>query len=95
MHSAVRILEFWALAFVTLGAALVLLNVFFSAVGNDIELHSLRTEAIIGAIASLIEGTSVWVILTVIPAAARALFIPILIVGLLYRLSHLRGLEFL
>jgi len=93
MQSALHILELWSLAFVTLCAALVLLNIFFALIENDIALHSLGKEAAIAAVASLIEGASVWVVVTFLPLGgpfiAARLFIPALIVGIIYKITHL------
>jgi hypothetical protein len=94
MHIALHILELWALAFLTLCLALVLLNVFFALINNDLFLHAIRKEIITAGIASLIEGVSVWVIVsfvptTFIPVAGRALFIPALIVAIIYKVTHL------
>jgi hypothetical protein len=94
MPSALHILELWALAFVTLCLALPLLAIFFALIENDITLHSLGKEAAIAAVAALIEGASVWVVVTFVPAAyvaiaGRALFIPALIVGIIYKVTHL------
>ena len=94
MQSALHIVELWVFAFVTFGLALLLLAVFFALIDNDIELHSLGQEAAIAAIAALIEGASVWVIVTFVPPAyvviaGRALFIPALIVAVIYKLTHL------
>ena len=89
MHSALQLLLFWGLAFVTLCMALALLNVFYALIGNDLTLRSLGQEAVIAGIASLIEGGGVWVVASLVPAAARALFVPALIVALIYKLGHL------
>jgi hypothetical protein len=94
MQSALHILELWALAFVTLCLALLLLAIFFALIENDITLHSPGKEAAIAAVASLIEGASVWAIVTFVPPAyvviaARALFIPALVVGVIYKVTHL------
>jgi hypothetical protein len=94
VQSALHILGLWALAFVTLGAALLLLNIFFALIENDITLHSLGKEAAIAAVAALIEGVSVWVVVTLVPPAyvvfaGRALFIPALLVGIIYKATHL------
>ena len=89
MHATLQFLEFWALAFVTLGAAVVLLSIFYGLIGNDLTLHSAGKEAAIAVSASLVEGASVWLVITFLPAAGRALIIPALIVGLIYKLSHL------
>lgn len=89
MQSALHLLIFWALAFVTLALALLLLSVFFALIEDDLTLHSAGKEALIAAVASLIEGASVWVVVTFIPLGARALFIPALLVGLIYKVAHL------
>lgn len=89
MHSALHLLLFWGLAFVTLCAALTLLNVFYALIGNDLTLRSLGQEAVIAGIASLIEGGGAWVVASFVPAAARALIVPALIVALIYKLGHL------
>jgi len=89
MHLAVQLLAFWAIAFLTLCTALVLLNAFYGLIGGDFELCSFGKEAAIAGTASLVEGASVWLIISFIPAVGRALIIPILIVGFIYKLSHL------
>ncbi len=89
MHAAIQLLLFWALAFATLAAALLLLNVYYALIGNDFSLRSIRQEAFIAAIASLVEGGSLWLVLTFARSAVRALVIPILIVGIIYKSSHL------
>jgi hypothetical protein len=88
MHAAIQLLGFWALAFITLGLAVVLLGIFSGLIGNDLELHSLGKEAAIAATASLIEALSLWLILTYIPSAARAMILPALIVSLVYKVGH-------
>ena len=94
MHQAINILEFWALAFLSLCAALVLLSIFFSLIENDLALHSVGNEAAIAAVASLIEGASVWVVVTYIPFGGRALFLPALVVAIVYKLAHLEDWSF-
>jgi len=94
MLPALHILTLWALAFVTLCLALLLLVVFFALIENEIELQSLGKEAATAAIAALIEGASVWVVVTLFPPAyvaiaGRALFIPALVVAVIYKLTHL------
>jgi hypothetical protein len=89
MHSALQLLLFWALAFVTLGMALILLSLFYGLIGNELTLRSLGQEAAIAGIASLVEGAGVWLVASFVPAAARALFVPALIVALIYKVSHL------
>ena len=89
MHVAINLLGFWAVAFVTLCVALVLLNIFDSLIGNDLTLRSAGQEAVIAGIASLVEGGSVWLVVTFVPGAGRALIVPALIVGLIYKIGHL------
>ncbi len=89
MHAAIQLLEFWALAFLTLSTALVLLSIFDGIIGNDLELHSARKEAVIAGFASLVEGGSVWLVVTFVPLAGRALIVPALIVAIFYKLAHL------
>jgi hypothetical protein len=57
--------------------------------GYIITLNSVRAELVTAGAASLVEAGSVWVVLTFIPSAGRALIIPALIVGLIYKLTHL------
>lgn len=89
MHSALQFLLFWALAFATLCMALGLLNIFYGLIGNDLTLRSLGQEAVIAGIASLVEGGGVWLVASFAPTAARALFVPALVVALIYKLGHL------
>ena len=89
MQSVLHLLIFWALAFLTLGIALLLLNIFFALIEEDLTLQSPGREALIAAVASLIEGASVWVVVTFIPLGARGLIIPALMVGLIYKVTHL------
>lgn len=88
MHVAIQLAAFWALAFLTLGMAVVLLNIFFDLIGNDLELHSAGTEVSIAGIASLVEAVSMWLVITLVPAAARAMIVPAIIVALIYKLAH-------
>jgi len=89
MHLALKILELWLFAFLTLALALTALNIIWAAIDNDLALHSLGKELFIAAVAALVEGVSVAVVLTFLPAAIRALFIPGIIVALIYKVFHL------
>ena len=89
MHPLVLLAGFWLFAFVTLSAALVALNIYSDWIGYDFTLHGLRKELILAAVCSLIEAASVWVVVRYIPAATRALFVPVLVVGLIYLVTHL------
>jgi hypothetical protein len=79
----------WGLAFISLTAALVLLNLYNSIIGNDLSLRTLGQEALIAGIASLIEGASAWLVISVLPAAGRAMAVPAIIVAILYKFTHL------
>jgi hypothetical protein len=89
MHTAIQLVGFWAVAFLTLCVALVLLNIFDGIIGNDLTLDSLGKEALIAGIASLVEGGSVWLVVSYVPSAGRALIVPALIVALIYKVGHL------
>jgi hypothetical protein len=89
MHTALQLLGYWALAFVTLAAALVLLNIYDGLIGNDLMLLSAGKEAVLAGIASLVEGGSLWLVVSFVPTAARAMLIPAIIVALIYKVGHL------
>ena len=96
MHAAIELAAFWAVAFLTLCLALVLLNIFGKVIQSDVELLSLGQEAIMAAVASLIEAMGVWLIVVFISSAYRALalramIVPIIIVALIYRIMHLES----
>ena len=88
VHATLLLLMFWALAFLTLGLALVLLNIFCAVVGNDLELKSAGSEVVIAGVAALIEALSFWTVVTFVPLAARALILPALIVAVIYKVAH-------
>jgi hypothetical protein len=94
MHATILLLTFWALAFVSLCAAVLLMAVFFGLIENDLELHSIGREAVVAGVASLIEGAGVWLVVVFLPVADRALalrfmIIPALLMALIYKISHL------
>jgi hypothetical protein len=93
VHIALKFLEFWGIAFLTLALALTVLNVVWAAIDYDLALHDLGKELFIAAVASLVEGGSIAALIILIPAnflpmAIRALFIPAIIVGLIYKTAH-------
>jgi len=96
MHAAFELAAFWGVAFLTLCVAVVLLSIFAGVIESDMELLSLGKEAVIAGIASLIEAAGVWLIVLFISAmyrglALRAMIIPIIIVGLIYKVAHLES----
>ena len=96
MHAAIELAAFWGIAFVTLCVAVILLSIFSSVIESDMELLSLGKEAVIAGVASLIEAAGVWLIVLFISAmyrglALRAMIIPIIIVGLIYKVAHLES----
>ncbi|HEX7618670.1 MAG TPA: hypothetical protein VF480_08125 [Verrucomicrobiae bacterium] len=96
MHAAIELVAFWAFAFLTLGMAVVLLSIFGGVIESDMELLGIGKEAVIAGIASLIEAATVWLIVLFISAAyrglaLRAMIIPLIIVGLIYKIAHLES----
>lgn len=89
MHAILVLLGFWAFAFVTLGLALVALNIYSNVIDYGFTLNSVGKEAALAVVCALIEAVSVWVVVTYIPAAMRALFVPFMLVALIYTLAHL------
>jgi hypothetical protein len=94
MHATILLLAFWAGAFVSLCAAVLLMAIFFGLIENDLELLSLGREAVVAGVASLVEGAGVWLVVVFLPVANRALalrlmIIPVIIVALIYKISHL------
>ncbi len=96
MHAAIQLAAYWAIAFLTLSVAVVLLNIFCNAIESDMELLSAGTEAIISGFASLIEAVGVWLIVLFVPVEFRALglramIVPLIIVALIYKIAHLES----
>lgn len=96
MHAAIELAAFWSVGFLTLCLAVVLLSVFGNVIESDMELLSLGKEAVIAGIASLIQATSVWlIVLFISPAfrggALRAMIVPLIIVALIYKIAHLES----
>jgi hypothetical protein len=89
VHAAIEFVVCWVLAFITLSAAVLLLNIYYQIIGNDLTLRTLRQEAAIAGFASLVEGTSAWVIVSFLPAAVRAMIVPTIIVAIVYKFTHL------
>ncbi len=94
MHPVLQLLGFWAAAFLSLAAAVILLNIYFGLIANDLELLTAGKEIAIAAVASLIEATALWSIVSFVPSAylsraLRAMILPFLIVGIIYKVAHL------
>src|SRR5258706_12903956 len=90
MATATQFFQYWALAFGTLCVALLLLSVFYRLIDSDLDLHSLRKEAVIAGIASAVQGAGFWVSASLFHAQPfHRLVIPGAIVGIIYWLSHL------
>ena len=89
MHAAIQLAVFWGLAFLSLGIALLLLNLFYGLIGDGLELLSLGREAIIAGVASLVEAMSIWLVVAFVPTAARAMIVPAIVVALIYKVAHL------
>lgn len=89
MHSTLLFLGCWLFAFVTLAGALILLNIYSDIIGYDFILHGRGKEVSLAAFCSLLEGGNVWFVASYFPTASRALFLPILLVAVIYALAHL------
>lgn len=89
MHIAIQLLIFWGLAFLSLCTAIVLLSLFYDLIGDSLELLSLGKEAVVAGLASLVEAASIWLVVSFVPAAARAMIVPAIVVALIYKVSHL------
>lgn len=92
----IELVFFWMIAFLTLCAAVLLMNIFGGLIESDMELLSLGKEAYIAGTASLIEALGLWLIVLFISPTFRALglramIIPIIIVGLIYKIAHLES----
>jgi hypothetical protein len=88
MHATIQLLEYWAVAFLTLGLAVVLLSIYYGLIGNDLDLLTAGKEAAIAAFASLVEGGGLWLIQTYLPSAMRAMIFPAVVVAVLYKVAH-------
>lgn len=89
MHAFLILMGIWVFAFVTLALALIALNIYSDFIGYDFALNTLRQELILAAICSFVEAGSLWTVSTYVPAAGRALFIPFMLVTLIYTAAHL------
>ena len=92
--AAIQFLQYWALAFVTLSAALVLLNLFYNWIDCDLCLHSFCKEAVIAVFASAVQGAGFWLSASLFHGDAfrrAVLLIPFALVGIIYWLAHLEN----
>ena len=90
MATATQFVQYWALAFVSLSVALVLLSLFYRFIDFNLHWHSLRKEALIAGIASVIQGAGFWFSASLFQGNPfRRLVIPGAIMAIVYWLSHL------
>lgn len=93
MAATIQFLQYWALAFVSLCAALALLSGFYRLIDSDLGLHGLRKEVVIAVVASAIQGASYWFAVSVLQMESawkwRATLLPMAAVGIIYLLAHL------
>ena len=90
MATTTQFFQYWALAFVTLSAALLLLNLFCSFIDSDISFHSVGKEALVAAVASAVQGAGFWFSASLFHGQPfRRLVIPGVIVAIIYWLTHL------
>jgi hypothetical protein len=72
-----------------LGLAILLLNIFWNLIEQDLDLKDLSREAIIAGGASMIEAIGLTLLIPLGARGLQAMLIPFLIVGLIYKISHL------
>src|SRR5438445_9758905 len=90
MATTAQFFAYWALPFVTLCLALVLLSLFYRFIECDLDLHSFRKEVVIAAIASAVQGAGFWFSASLFHGDPfRRLGIPGAIVGIIYWVAHL------
>jgi hypothetical protein len=89
LHPAIKFFTCWAVAFGTLGAALVLLAAYYRVLDADLGLRTIGKEFWIAAIASLIQGAGLWLFLSLVPGVRVLLIIPAAAVAVVYKLGHM------
>jgi len=92
MATATQFFQYWALAFVTLCAALALLKLFYRLIDSVLELHGLGKEAVIAGIASAVQAGGFWLSASLFHGNAfyrPVLVIPFAIVAFIYWIGHL------
>ncbi len=73
----------------SLGLAILLLNIFWNLIEQDLDLKDLSREAIIAGVASMIEAVGLTLLIPLGARGLQAMLVPFLIVGLIYKISHL------
>jgi len=88
MREVAQFVMFWGLSFLSLGLAFILLNIYFGWIGRGLGLRNTKSELVIAGAASFVEGGSLWLIMTFFPLATRAMIVPLIIVALIYKITH-------
>ena len=88
-HPVAMFFIYWALAFGTLGAALVLLAAYYRLLDSDLDLQTIGKEFWIAAIASLLQGAGLWLVLSLISTGRGLAIIPAAAVAIVYKLGHM------
>jgi hypothetical protein len=90
MATTTQFFQYWALAFVTLSAALLLLNLFCRFIDSAIDFHSVGKEVLVAGVASAVQGAGFWFSASLFQGQPfRRLVIPGVIVASIYWLTHL------
>jgi len=89
MRTALILLELWVLAFVTLAFAVLLLNIFWNLIDQDLELRTLGQEATIAAIAAFVEVLGLRTVAHLGPGGGLAILAIAVVVALIYKVAHL------
>jgi|ERR1043166_5379252 hypothetical protein len=92
MATAKLFFEYWALAFVTLSLAVVLMDLYYRLIDFDLDLRGPRKEAIIALMSSAVQGSGFWLSASLFNGDAfrRINAIPALIVALIYWATHFK-----
>lgn len=92
MLPVTKLFEYWGLAFITLCAGLVAVDVFYRFIDSDLELHGWRKEAAIAGIASMFQGVGFWFSASLFHGDAfrrPVLVVPFAFVAFVYWIGHL------
>jgi hypothetical protein len=90
MATVAQFFQYWALAFVTLSAALVLLNYYCRFIESDLNFHSVGKEAVVVGVASAVQGAGFWFSASLFQGQPfRRMVIPGIIVAIIYWITHL------
>ena len=86
--AALKFAACWAVAFLFMVLAVVLLNIYFGLIGNDLELRTAGKEAAIAGVASLVEAVGFWLTISFFQGAGHAMIFFAVVAVLIYKIAH-------